>query len=190
VTAARAPLDVVPEDRRPPSTGPLVVVTVGTDHHRFDRVLRWVERWYVRQDVPVQVLAQTGTADPPARFPSRRYLAPGELESVVGRATAVVTHGGPATVMGVRDLGLLPVVVPREATHGEHIDDHQERFARWLAERQQIALATTEPALHHLLDAALVDPASFRLCPDGGGSLAVAVERFGILVDSLLDGRR
>ena len=29
----------------PPGHAPLVFVTVGTDHHPFDRLIHWMDRW-------------------------------------------------------------------------------------------------------------------------------------------------
>jgi UDP-N-acetylglucosamine transferase subunit ALG13 len=168
---------------------PLVVVTVGTDHHRFDRLVEWVEHWFAEQAEDVRVVAQTGTAHASGAFPCQPYLAPVELEEVVDAATAVVSHGGPATIMGIRKQGLLPIVVPRDPTRDEHVDDHQQRFGRWLAARGEIALATTEGELHGRLDAALADPAAYRLTGGGVDPQSDAVERFGALVDELLARR-
>jgi UDP-N-acetylglucosamine transferase subunit ALG13 len=168
---------------------PLVVVTVGTDHHRFDRLLRWTEHWFAERAGDVRVVAQTGTASPSDDFPCRPYLSPAELDEAVSLATAVVSHGGPATIMGIRSHGLLPIVVPRDPALDEHVDDHQQRFGRWLSARGEVALATTEPELHGRLDAALADPAAFRLPEGPVDPRADAVARFGVLVDQLLAGR-
>jgi UDP-N-acetylglucosamine transferase subunit ALG13 len=169
---------------------PLVVVTVGTDHHRFDRLLRWMEHWFAEQTDDVRVVAQTGTALPSDAFPCQAYLAPAELDEAVTLATAVVSHGGPATIMGIRARGLLPIVVPRDPSLDEHVDDHQQRFGRWLSARGEVALATTEAELHGRLDAALADPSAFRLPEGPVDPRADAVARFGVLVDELLGRRR
>ena len=169
---------------------PLVVVTVGTDHHRFDRLVRWMDHWYSRQSTEVRIVAQTGTARQSRVFECQPYLAPGELDEAFGAATAVVSHGGPATIMGVRSQGLMPIVVARDSRLDEHVDDHQQRFARWLAARGEIALATTEAELCGRLDAAIADPTTYRLASTGGDPVARTVERFGALVDELLERRR
>jgi UDP-N-acetylglucosamine transferase subunit ALG13 len=169
---------------------PLVVVTVGTDHHRFDRLVRWMDHWYSRQSAEVRIVAQTGTARQSRVFECQPYLAPAELDEAFGAATAVVSHGGPATIMGVRSQGLMPIVVARDSRLDEHVDDHQQRFARWLAARGEIALATTEAELCGRLDAAIADPTAYRLTATDGDSTARTVERFGVLVDELLERRR
>jgi UDP-N-acetylglucosamine transferase subunit ALG13 len=165
---------------------PLVVVTVGTDHHRFDRLVRWMDDWYAERGGTVRVVAQTGTAERSGAFPCAPYLAPADLDEAVRAATVVVSHGGPATIMGIRTRGLLPIVVPRDPVHDEHVDDHQQRFGRWLSARGEIVLATTEVELHGRLDAALAEPSAFRLADGPVDPRAEAVARFGVLVDELL----
>jgi hypothetical protein len=56
-------------------TAPLLLVTVGTDHHPFDRLVRWVDGWLAssprRHDSGLTCLMQTGTAAPPADVADR-----------------------------------------------------------------------------------------------------------------------
>lgn len=166
---------------------PLVVVTVGTDYHPFDRLVGWADRWCASQDGAVRALAQVGTSAPPDSLEWRRYLSGDELTAAMDAASAVVCHGGPSTIMGARAAGHLPVVVPRLRRNGEHVDDHQVRFTRWMAERGDIALARSESELHQLLDRALRHPEAFLV--DGAADEAAAsVQRFGELVDALLGG--
>lgn len=66
----------------------------------------------------------------------RHALLPfARVQELMRDARVVVTHGGPATIMQVLALGKVPIVVPRQARHGEHVDDHQVQFARRIADR-------------------------------------------------------
>jgi UDP-N-acetylglucosamine transferase subunit ALG13 len=78
-------------------------------------------------------------------------------------------------------------VVPRDQDLGEHVDGHQQRFSRWMAERGQVELAVDEEDLGRRIDAALADPGS-ALIDTASGDVAVSVARFSALVDRLLDG--
>jgi UDP-N-acetylglucosamine transferase subunit ALG13 len=113
-------------------------------------------------------------------------MPPPDLHAALAAADAVVCHGGPATIADARQAGRVPIVLPRDPTLDEHVDDHQQRFARWMAERGQVELATSEPHLHKALDLAMVDPAAFR-CDTGSAAVDVVAGRFGDLVDGLLD---
>lgn len=164
----------------------LVFVTVGTDHHPFDRLVGWVDTWVAagrHQGAPC--LVQSGTSTPPVHAEWHDYVRYDEMVEAMERAVAVVCHGGPATIMDARRLGRVPIVVPRQSGLGEHVDDHQCRFAARMAEIGEIRLARSEAELHDLLDQALADPSAFQPALSGD-EIAAAVRRFEELVDGLL----
>lgn len=173
----------------PEATGlrPRVVVTVGTDHHRFDRLVTWADHWALANP-DVAVLVQRGESDPTVQADSVPMLGYDQLVAVMAAADAVVTQGGPAAIMDARSVGHRPVVLPRRGTLGEHVDDHQVRFTAWMAERDLVWLADDEHGLHRLLDRAVRDPKALRIPPDGG-EVSETVERFAALVDPLLTSR-
>lgn len=55
----------------------------------------------------------------------------------------IITHGGPASIALALSSGHSPIVVPRDPTLHEHVDDHQICFAAWLAERRNVAVVRT-----------------------------------------------
>jgi UDP-N-acetylglucosamine transferase subunit ALG13 len=55
-----------------------------------------------------------------------------EFLRTVQRADVVVAHAGPGTLAAIRAAGKVAVVVPRTPRRGEHVDDHQELYARRL----------------------------------------------------------
>jgi len=163
-------------------------VTVGTDHHPFARVLGWVASWPGAADGATDVFAQHGTAPLPAGLDGAASLAVGELQARLADADAVVSHGGPATILEARHAGRLPIVVPRRGDRGEHVDDHQVRFATWMAERGQVVLAPSEAELHAALDRAAADPDAFAVA-GGEGRRAEVSATLGDLVDALVKRR-
>jgi UDP-N-acetylglucosamine transferase subunit ALG13 len=165
---------------------PFVFVTVGTDHHPFDRLVRWVDAWLVANaERGVTGLIQTGTSAAPRRAASTAYLGHAEMEAAVRRARAVVTHGGPGSIMLCSYLGKKPIVVPRRHGLGEHVDDHQVVFSRRLAAEGGIELAETERGLHDLLDSALSrGPSAVSI--GGREHVREAVQRFESMADALL----
>ena len=148
-------------DRDPPSK-PLLLAVVGTDHHPFGRLVAWVDAW-ARRHPEVDVLVQRGTSPSPAVARSVQYLDHAELQSAMEAATVVVSHGGPSTIVEARRLGKLPVVVPRDPVHGEHVDAHQVRFVERLVERHLVLRAADEAALARLLDEGLADRARLQV---------------------------
>ena len=137
---------------------PLVLVTVGTDFHPFDRLITWTEEWIERSGADVRCLVQYGRSTPPRRAEGRPFFDHAELQAAMTDAAVVVAHGGPGTLTEARSHGHHPICVPRDPSLGEHVDDHQQRFARHLAAGGLLMLAETrtdlETALHAALEAA------------------------------------
>jgi len=169
---------------------PLVLLTVGTDHHPFDRAVHWLDSWSP-QGAAARRLVQHGTSTSPQVGEGHAYLDYDRLQSALDEAAVVVCHGGPATIVEARRHGRLPVVLPRSAARGEHVDDHQVAFTAALARRGEIVLVREERELHEALDRALADPAAFAV--EGVAAdrerAEAAVARFGRLVDDLLDAK-
>ncbi|MGD9957856.1 glycosyltransferase [Nocardioides sp.] len=130
---------------------PTIVILVGTDHHRFDRVVTWADRRQ-RAHPDGQVYVQYGQSTPPSAAAGAAFVSPVELKSLVAGADVVITHGGPGTIHDARSAGHRPIVLPRDPGHGEHVDDHQQRFGAWCEERGLVSLARTVEDLDPLLD--------------------------------------
>lgn len=161
-----------------------VVVSVGTDHHPFDRLVQWIDEWAALHP-DVSIFMQRGTSTTPRRVASAEIVAHGDLLRLFAAADVVVSHGGPSTVMDARSSGRLPIVVPRDPSRGEHVDGHQMRFADHLDSHGLARLASSEFELRELLDAALDDPSSHHIDRADAASPS-GVARFGAVVDELL----
>jgi UDP-N-acetylglucosamine transferase subunit ALG13 len=169
---------------------PLVFVTVGTDHHPFDRLITWVDGWLAQGGGDrVRCMVQYGTSTVPRLAEHERYLTYQQMEALQAEAAAVVCHGGPGSVMGCRGAGKRPIVVPRRHDLGEHVDDHQVAFARRIASEGEIALAEDQATFNACLDRALAGEGTLdaRNQEDRVGE---AVARFELLVGKLMASRR
>lgn len=165
-----------------------MLVTVGTDHHRFDRLIGWVDAWAAAHP-EVDLLVQHGTADAPAHGRAVAMLGYDELVAAMRDAAVVVAQGGPATIMDARSVGQRPIVVPRRAAHDEVVDDHQVAFTAWMAGKDLIWAAEDEGDLVRELDAALADPGRVRIPPDDGAAPETIAE-FAAVVDPLVAEHR
>lgn len=166
---------------------PSVVVTVGTDHHPFDRLVEWADRWAAAHP-DTDVFIQHGTARAPEVAHGAELIDPSELATRVAAATVVVIHGGLSSIMETRAAGFLPVVVARDPAAGEHVDGHQQAFTAHEESLGRIRLARTQDELHTVLDAAVADPATVRLT-GVQTDVSAAVEAVATLVDDLLSRR-
>lgn len=179
-----------PRDGRPP----YVLAVVGTDVHRFDRLVEWLERWHAGRSAAgaeVRLVLQYGHSRAPRLPEAAPFLGHEELQRAMAEATLVVSHGGPATITEARRTGHLPIVVPRDPTHHEHVDNHQQLFARRLGAAGLVRLCGTEAELVAALDEGLADPSRFLLAadPDRPDPRAEAVARVGKVIDDLVARR-
>lgn len=162
----------------------MIVVSVGTDHHPFDRLIDWTVRW-AEDHRSVKMVIQRGTAAAPSDMETHELIPHDELRELFSSATVVVSHGGPSTVMDARMAGKYPVVVPRDPAKGEHVDEHQIRFAHHLAKHELARLALTEDEFRAALDDGLNNPSTFSI-PRQDATATAGVIRFGEVVDDLL----
>ena len=163
------------------SSGAAVFLTVGTDHHRFDRAVRWVDAW-AKDHPEVDVLIQYGTSSPPVHARGVDYFSKGDQEAAMRAAAVVVCHGGPATIADIRRSEKIPLVVPRQSRFLEHVDDHQVRFSKHADEQNLGVVIDTEGDLRAAIDAGVLDQDSLRLT-DYLDASAASATRFGELVD-------
>ena len=173
-----------------------ILVLMGTSEHPFDRLLDWVESWYFAQRVDrqsVQVRVQTGATTRACALDSAPMLDHLDLRSAAAESDVVITHAGPGSINDAFSAGIRPIVVPRRPDLGEHVDEHQLRFAAFLARRGIVDTANDEASLHDLLDVCLADPRAQRssvgsLGTSGGDAPA---QKVGELIQELLnDGHR
>lgn len=174
---------------RPDDSGhPDVVVSLGTDHHSFDRLVRWIDD-YARRHRALRFLVQHGHSAAPEVAAGTPFLPGEELGEHMRRARVVIAHGGPGTIVQARRAGRLPIVVARDPELDEHVDEHQLLFVRRLEEAGRVRSCTTPQQLCALLDRALASPADFRVDPGDGEGTERAALRAGELIDLLTRGR-
>jgi UDP-N-acetylglucosamine transferase subunit ALG13 len=189
---------VIPRQRDKVAPALSILVVVGTDIHPFDRLTGWLRRWYAGRHPGVGaggsapgLILQYGHSEGPDLSGAVRFLGHEELQRAMASASLVVSHGGPATITEARRSGHLPIVVPRDPAHREHVDNHQQLFARRLGAAGMVWLCETERELAEALDKGLADPSAFALSADGQGrdARAEAVAKVGRIVEDLVAQR-
>ena len=111
-----------------------VVVTLGMiPGYGFVRLL---ERMQAILPPDVEVLWQAGSsAAPGLEQVARTTLPQAEMQRAMEEADVVVAHAGAGSALAALTAGRVPVLVPRRAAFGEHVDDHQQLIARDLSGR-------------------------------------------------------
>jgi UDP-N-acetylglucosamine transferase subunit ALG13 len=128
----------------------LIFVTVGTHHHPFQRLLDGLA------SLPLEELVvQYGYGSPPAGVRrASAFMGFAEMLEHFRAADVVITHAGVGSILCARRAGHVPIVVPRQRRHGEHVDDHQAELVRALEARQAVIAVWEIDGLRKALDSA------------------------------------
>lgn len=111
----------------------MILVTLGTHPQPMDRLLRRLDELVGSGEISDEVIVQAPAISyRPQRLTVHSVLAFDELVRLIEEADAVISHAGPGTLATIRLAGKVPVVVPRMRRHREHVDTHQEFYARHL----------------------------------------------------------
>jgi UDP-N-acetylglucosamine transferase subunit ALG13 len=88
------------------------------------------------QGSPVEVLWQTGgTPTDGLDIEGRTFVPASDLDAAIADADLVIGHAGAGTSLSALSAGRLPLLVPRDTSRGEIMDEHQHLFATLLDER-------------------------------------------------------
>lgn len=122
------------------SSSPHVFVTVGSNRYPFDRLIRHLDKRIPPQWRITWQLSGGAMAYRPARGRVEELLAFQEAQQLLRTCDVVVCHAGVGSTMSALEHGQRPIVVPRSAKYGEHIDDHQHDLARFLRRFPQVVV--------------------------------------------------
>ncbi|WIB60670.1 hypothetical protein DEJ13_02245 [Curtobacterium sp. MCLR17_007] len=113
-----------------------VMVSVGTHEQPFQRLLDAVadavvarpeDEWVVQFGVGRWTLVDD-------RVRAADYLDASAMRAALDWADVLVSQSSPGNVFGALEAGTWPMVLGRTPSAGEHVDDHQVRFASALVE--------------------------------------------------------
>lgn len=124
---------VVPRQRLGDAGRPLsILVTLGTiKPYRFDALVHAVQNLLVEGDRVVwQLGATTGLEGLPGQV--MESMSRTDLQGFAAQCDVVISHAGVGTAVDLLDMGIHPVLVPRRAAAGEHVDDHQAQIGDML----------------------------------------------------------
>ena len=165
-----------------------LVISLGTDYHRFDRLLRWVDA-YLKENPRLSCLVQHGHTAPIERGENVRLMPAGDLMGYYATASVVVVQGGPGSIQDARRTGAIPLVVPRRAEFDEVVDNHQVPFADLMEKRGHAVVVNSRAELFDKLKLALANPSLFRSAEPYVAAPEVSAEQLSEALHDLLTGR-
>ena len=111
----------------------MIFITVGTHEQGFDRLIREVDELIENKEIEDDVFAQIGYSKyKPKYLKYTDMLGEEEMDKYVAESKIIITHGGPGSIFKALEYGKIPIVVPRDPSYNEHVDNHQILFVNKL----------------------------------------------------------
>jgi UDP-N-acetylglucosamine transferase subunit ALG13 len=123
----------------------MIFVTVGTHEQSFDRLVQRIDELKADDTIQEEVIIQTGFSTYEPKYCKWSKLIPyKDMVKNVNEARIVITHGGPASFIMPLQIGKVPVVVPRQHSFDEHVNDHQVDFVKAVSVRMGMIIPVYE----------------------------------------------
>ena len=104
----------------------MIFVTTGSQKFQFNRLLREIDGLIENGSLTEEVYAQTGDSDyQPKHYKYCAFLDRDSFAQKMNACRMVITHGGTGVIISAVKQGKKVIAVPRLASYGEHVDDHQ-----------------------------------------------------------------
>jgi UDP-N-acetylglucosamine transferase subunit ALG13 len=132
-------------------------VSIGNSPRHFVRLLDEVAR--IASSLPQPIVVQRGRT--PFDHPAIKHFSFVDAETfqdLLRGSQLFITHAGGGSVLAALRMGKTPVVVPRLARFGEHVDDHQIALAEELAKQGKIVRVDDIAQLRAAAETALACP--------------------------------
>ncbi len=110
----------------------MVLVTLGTQTQKFERLLKKVEESSLNDEIIVQA---GGTKD----YKSKKmqiieFINYEEMSKLIEKADFIITHGGTGSILMPLQKNKKVIACARLEKYGEHINDHQKELVSIFAE--------------------------------------------------------
>lgn len=114
----------------------MIFVTVGTHEQPFNRLVKCMDDLKKNGAITEDVIIQTGYSTYEPKYCKwEKMFSYQEMIKLVTEARIVITHGGPSSFIMPLQIGKHPIVVPRRHEFNEHVNDHQVKFVKTVADR-------------------------------------------------------
>lgn len=115
----------------------MIFVTVGTHEQPFNRLIKEIDLLVKKKVINEKVFIQTGFSTYVPKYCNyKSMLSYSEMKKKISDARIVITHGGPSSFIEVLNQKKIPIVVPRQVKYGEHINNHQVDFVKFIQKKE------------------------------------------------------
>lgn len=104
----------------------MILVVLGTQNNNFIRLLDKIEECIENEIINEDVIVQAGhTVYSSNKMKILDFISPSELDSLLSKASFIITHGGVGSIINSIKKGKKIIAVPRLSKYNEHVNDHQ-----------------------------------------------------------------
>lgn len=128
----------------------MIFLTTGTQEP-FDRLLRMVDSCKVLKDQEIVCQSLQGDYHP-KQFTIRPEITADEFVELVRQASFIISHAGMGTLISAVEAGKPIVLLPRNASLGEHRNNHQQHTVEKFRHLPNVHVVYNETELRKTLE--------------------------------------
>lgn len=114
----------------------MVLVTLGTQTQKFERLLNAIEDSNIKDEIIVQA---GGSSDfQSQKMQIMKFINYEEMNKLIEKAEIIITHGGTGSIIMPLQKNKKVIACARLEKYGEHINDHQKELVSIFAEEGYI----------------------------------------------------
>ena len=126
----------------------MILVTLGTQKQQFNRLLDYIEKAKIKDEIVVQA---GHTKYESKKMKIFDFIDYDKMNEYVDKADVIITHGGTGSIIGPLKRGKKVIACARKSKYLEHVDDHQEQIVDVFAEGEFILKLDEDVSLTELL---------------------------------------
>lgn len=113
----------------------MILVTLGTQKQQFTRLLDYIEKSNIKDEIIVQA---GHTKYESKKMKIFDFIDYDKMNEYIKKADLIITHGGTGSIVGPLKEGKKVIACARKSKYLEHVDDHQEQIVDVFAEEGYI----------------------------------------------------
>lgn len=126
----------------------MILITLGTQKQQFTRLLDYVEKSKIKDEVIVQAGFTKYKSKKMKIFDFVDY---DQMEKYIDEANIIITHGGTGSILEPLKKGKKVIACARKQEFNEHVDNHQEEIVDLFADEGYILKLDENTDLNDLL---------------------------------------
>lgn len=117
----------------------MILVLLGTQNNKFDRLLKKIEDLITKKVIKDKVIVQAGyTKYISENMEIFDFISNEELNKLQDDANLIITHGGVGSIISSIKKCKKVIAIPRLHEFGEHVNDHQKDIVNLFSEKGYI----------------------------------------------------